>query len=109
VKATEPEQAWRKKTVGKAPCILGLCGTDRDEMARSTFEIFKLSGDWRNADAQDQELFTEFIDTIYLAKLKHPRRDATFHYGDCLEPGFIASTLDRPDVWDVVLKLLKVK
>jgi hypothetical protein len=110
-KATDPEQEWRRhisRNGSLRPCIVGLAAGTRDEMTLAVFGGLQRHPAWRAASKDTQQLYQEFIGDFYLAKLVHPTRAATFHYGDCTEPGFLDRTKGRPDLVQAIETLLDV-
>lgn len=92
----------------KGPCVVGIPCTDRDSMSRTIFGWFKKTGHWRESLQSDRDLFDEFFERYFLAKLRHPRRSASFYYGDCTEPGFLDRTFQRSDLVEAVERILGV-
>jgi hypothetical protein len=111
--ATGPEQEWLAQLHGGAahrgPCIVGLKAANRDGMTREIFEMFKCTDRWHQAPRDDQLRFTEFIEQVYLARLRHPKNPKrTFFYGDCMEPKFL-QTIGKGELERPIERLLDVR
>ncbi|MEO5971154.1 MAG: hypothetical protein ABIQ95_14595 [Bdellovibrionia bacterium] len=101
-------QIYRGKRMGS--CFRGFLSDDRDSITIEVFEKFKTTARYQDLEDTQQRIFEEFIVKFYLAKLRHPvNLNRTFYYGDCLEPHFLARTLSRPDIEEVVALALNVE
>jgi hypothetical protein len=90
-------------------CLSGFAVHDRDSIVREIFDRFKMTVRYRHLFPRHARLFEEFIYDFYLAKLKHPHRNASFHHGDCMEPNFLGRTLARNDIEEAVALALDVE
>jgi hypothetical protein len=110
--AVKAEQERRSQIYSgnrKGACLRGFVCEDRDSITREIVRRFRSTNRYRNLQPHHARLFDEFIDGFYLAKLKHPHRNATFYYGDCMEPNFIGRTLGRIDIEEAVSIALDVE
>ena len=88
-------------------CFRGISG-NRDQITRIIFKNLKETSFWTNLAVEDTKVFNEFINEIYLAKIRHPDNTRrTFFYGDCLEPGFL-NKIDKAYMIPVVERVLSV-
>jgi hypothetical protein len=112
IDAKRPEKEWLAHVHGgttRAACIVGLKAATREGMTREIFEMFKCTERWHRATLEDQLGFTEFIEQVYLARLRHPK-DLTrkFYYGDCMEPRFLR-TIGKGELEGPIERLLDVR
>lgn len=92
----------------KGPCMRGFVKHTRDSIAIEIYEKFKTSAHYVAQTAADKNTFDEFVIKYWLGKLRHPHRNASFYYGDVLEPGFLGRTLERPDLVPVIERMLQI-
>jgi hypothetical protein len=92
----------------RTACFYGFNNRDRNSIVYEIVEIFKRTEKFKKLNMREKELFDDFIHNFYLAKLRHPKRNAKFLYGDCLEPKFLDITLGRQDLIPVIEKALSV-
>ena len=106
------EQERRRTLYGSdrlGACFRGFSKDDRTSITLEVYELFKSSSLYNALTETERKIFDEFIYSYYLGKLKHPHRNATFYFGDCLEPNFLDKTLGRSDFIPVIEKALDVK
>ena len=90
-------------------CFRGFTSNDRKGITLEIYESFKMIEKFKELTNDEKKLFDEFIHQYYLGKLRHPTRNASFYFGDCLEPNFLDKTLKRDDLIPVIEKALSVR
>lgn len=101
------EQAL-KSEFKQSHCFGGIAGANRDEISSEIYRDFKITTNWKQLSANEQQLFDDYFKNIFSAKLNHPTRKVSFHYGDTLEPKFLRD-IGRADLEPVIEKALTVK
>lgn len=97
-----------KQKKNQKHCFSGIQGSNRDEISRTIYSMFKKTNWFDKFDEDLKNLFDEFFNDVFLGKLKHPTNPRrTFYYGDCLEPKFLR-TIEKKYLEDPVEQILDV-
>ncbi len=107
IEQTRRNQIYAGQRIGA--CFRGFKSSDRDSITLEIYEMYKASNAFKTLAPNEVKLFDEFIRAFYLGKLRHPNRNASFYYGDCMEPNFLDRTLGRYDLIPVIEKALSIK
>ena len=109
VAVEQERRAFYYGRTSKGSCMRGFKEYERDKIAREVYGLFKTTAIFVALNENERNLLEDFVNNYWLAKLKHPRRKASFYYGDCLEPNFLDRELGRHDFIPLLEKIFSVK
>ena len=91
-----------KQKKNQKHCFSGIQGSNRDEISRTIYSMFKKTNWFDKFDEDLKNLFDEFFNDVFIGKLKQPTNPRrAFYYGDCLEPKFLR-TIEKKYLEDPV-------